>query len=233
MCNRMAECHFAHSEEELTNAPDLSQTKLCRSLLIQGRCTDAHCTFAHSKVELRHLGKDATLSSPTPSIAHGIKVDKHIEVHHGCFAEQNNGEESREAVHTDNGEEKRLLPDEATNPFDRHASSLAEPRLYVKNTFLTWGFPTELCCPRRSQSTPPRLATGPSIQAGCNHSDSMCKSWPINVVPTVAVHPMDMMKATPESPPQCLVVSPWAAFRRSSPPPRACRPSMGGVPKLM
>jgi len=235
MCNRMANCHFAHSEEELTNAPDLSRTKLCRSLLIQETCTDAQCTFAHSKVELRHLAmkRRCQIQQSAPDWlqhANDIEVDKHTEAYHGFIADHNNGEESRETVDKHNGNEKRLLLDEVTNPFDRQMSAPAEPTLRVKNTFLTWGLPAELCCPRRSQSAPPRLATDPSMQAGCNDSDSMCNLHLLKAVSTV--HPMDMLRAKPESPSQCLVVSPWGAFRRSSPPPRARRPSVG-VPKLM
>jgi len=237
MCNRMADCHFAHTEEELRDAPDLSHTKLCRSLLNHGGCTDAHCAFAHSKVALRHVAtkRRCQVQQPAPALlqhANDIEVDKHMEAHHGCVAEHNNGEETREAVDTGNVKDKRLLPDEATTWFDWKVAGPAEPRLHVKNTFLTWGLPAELCCPRQSQSAAPRLATGPSMRTGCNDSDNMCNSWPLNAVPMVAVHPRDMMRAKTESLPQCLVVSPWGTFRRSSPPPRARRPSMG-VPKLV
>jgi hypothetical protein len=237
-CNRMAECNFAHSEQELTNAPDLSRTKLCPSLLIQGRCSDAHCPFAHSKVELRQLPpkRRCQVQQPAPiwlQNTNDIEAYKHMKAHHRCFAEQNHGEESREAVDADNGEEKRWSSEEVINPFDRQVSAPAAPSLHVKNTFLTWGLPVNLSCPRRSKSAPPRLSTGPLMQAGCNVGDGMCNSGPLDAVPKVTVQTMDIMRAKADLPPHCLVVSPWGAFRRSSPPPRARRPSMEAVPKLI
>jgi hypothetical protein len=156
-----------------------------------------------------------------------------MEARHCCFAKHNHSDKSQPAVDVDSGDEKRLLPLEAVNLFGRQVSEPAEPKLHVKNTFLTWGLPAEFHCPRRSKSAPPQMSTGPLRQAGCNVSDGMCNSGPLDAVPTVTMHPMDMMRAKPESPPQGVVVSPWGAFRRSSPPPRARRPSMGGVAKLM
>lgn len=237
-CNRMAECNFAHSEEELTNAPDLSRTKLCPLLLLQGTCSDARCTFAHSKVELRQLApkRRCQVQQPAPTwLQHtnDIEVYKHMEAHHRCFAEHTHGEESREAVVAGNGEEKRWLPEEVRNPFDRQVSAPAAPSLHVKNTFLTWGLPAELSCPRRSKSAPPQFPTCPSMKAACSISDGTCNSGPLDAAPAVMAHPMDMMRARAESSPSCLVVSPWGTLRRSSPPPRARRPPVEAVPKLI
>mmetsp|Transcript_31549 Transcript_31549/g.61988 ORF Transcript_31549/g.61988 Transcript_31549/m.61988 type:complete len:261 (-) Transcript_31549:185-967(-) len=219
-CNRMTDCSFAHSEEELTTAPDLSRTKLCQSLLIQGICTNARCTFAHSKLELRQLTKRPSCQVQQPGwrLQHAnIGIDKCFEPHHSCYAELNRG--------ADNAEDNRLLPDEAANPFVRLVSAPAEPMLRVKNTFLTWDLPAELCCPCRSQSAPPQLTKGASTQA----SDRVCKSRPLNA----SVSPMDLIRAKSKSPPRALAVSPWGKFRPSSPPRRARRPSTGGAPKLM
>jgi hypothetical protein len=52
-CNRGKGCVFAHSPAELQPMPDLSKTKLCKTLLSTGKCQDPHCTYAHNKEELR------------------------------------------------------------------------------------------------------------------------------------------------------------------------------------
>lgn len=51
-CRRGAECNFAHSEQELSAAPDLSKTKLCFNFF-RGQCFKESCAFAHSYEELR------------------------------------------------------------------------------------------------------------------------------------------------------------------------------------
>eukprot|EP00743_Colponemidia_sp_Colp-15_P008635 GILK01009398.1.p1 GENE.GILK01009398.1~~GILK01009398.1.p1 ORF type:complete len:233 (+),score=15.83 GILK01009398.1:22-720(+) len=52
-CTREADCNFAHSEEELRQAPDLKKTKLCPGFL-RGACPNpAKCSFAHGEFELK------------------------------------------------------------------------------------------------------------------------------------------------------------------------------------
>lgn len=46
------QCPFAHSEEELQKAPDLTKTKLCYNFF-RRKCNDANCKFAHGYGELR------------------------------------------------------------------------------------------------------------------------------------------------------------------------------------
>lgn len=41
------------TQEDLKNLPDLTRTKLCKSLINTGACDDPECTYAHSKEELR------------------------------------------------------------------------------------------------------------------------------------------------------------------------------------
>jgi len=51
-CSMGAQCPFAHSEEELQKAPDLTKTKLCYNFF-RRKCNDANCKFAHGYGELR------------------------------------------------------------------------------------------------------------------------------------------------------------------------------------
>jgi len=55
-CTRGAKCLFAHSHSDLREAPDLSKTKLCASVVSGGRCQRAGCRFAHHYGELRSIG---------------------------------------------------------------------------------------------------------------------------------------------------------------------------------
>lgn len=52
-CKKPNSCSFAHSPEELLPMPDLRNTKTCPNILIDGRCEDKECRFAHAKDELR------------------------------------------------------------------------------------------------------------------------------------------------------------------------------------
>jgi hypothetical protein len=51
-CTFGAQCFYAHSAEELNDAPDLKKTKLCTAWQ-EGSCTKADCGFAHGAKELR------------------------------------------------------------------------------------------------------------------------------------------------------------------------------------
>ncbi|CAJ1341016.1 unnamed protein product [Effrenium voratum] len=51
-CSMGAQCPFAHSEEELQKAPDLTKTKLCYNFF-RRKCNDSKCKFAHGYGELR------------------------------------------------------------------------------------------------------------------------------------------------------------------------------------
>jgi len=57
-CTRGAKCLFAHSHSELRDAPDLSKTKLCASVVSGGRCQGTGCRFAHHYRELRSIGSE-------------------------------------------------------------------------------------------------------------------------------------------------------------------------------
>lgn len=65
-CPRERFCKFAHGEEELQAAPDLTHTKMCPSLLKSGACTTGpSCKFAHREDELRSIVEVA----PEPALA--------------------------------------------------------------------------------------------------------------------------------------------------------------------
>eukprot|EP00386_Alphamonas_edax_P012937 GDKI01040127.1.p1 GENE.GDKI01040127.1~~GDKI01040127.1.p1 ORF type:complete len:144 (+),score=27.62 GDKI01040127.1:111-542(+) len=54
-CLKGALCNFAHSEEELRQAPDLSKTSMCKRFLNGNACPlPSHkCPYAHGEHELR------------------------------------------------------------------------------------------------------------------------------------------------------------------------------------
>jgi hypothetical protein len=52
MCRFGASCPFAHSKEEMQEAPNLAKTRLCCNFL-RGRCKDTACKYAHGYRELR------------------------------------------------------------------------------------------------------------------------------------------------------------------------------------
>lgn len=53
MCAKGEECPFAHHREELKPLPDLTCTKLCKTLIKTGVCDSPTCNYAHCKDELR------------------------------------------------------------------------------------------------------------------------------------------------------------------------------------
>lgn len=53
VCAKGDQCPFAHRHEEMKPVPDLTCTKLCRSLIQTGSCGDTNCKYAHRKEELR------------------------------------------------------------------------------------------------------------------------------------------------------------------------------------
>lgn len=55
-CALGAYCPFAHTKEELQEAPDLTKTKLCYNFF-RRRCHDTRCKFAHGYSELRATTK--------------------------------------------------------------------------------------------------------------------------------------------------------------------------------
>jgi len=53
-CTKHRSCNFAHAREELSDLPDLRQTKLCPAVLEDGgECAVTDCNFAHSPSEVR------------------------------------------------------------------------------------------------------------------------------------------------------------------------------------
>lgn len=55
-CPRGRKCKFAHGEEELQSAPDLTRTKMCPAMLRSGVCRrGTSCRFAHTESELRPI----------------------------------------------------------------------------------------------------------------------------------------------------------------------------------
>ena len=59
VCSRGAGCKFAHHKGELNPLPDLSRTKICKSLLHRGICEDASYRYAHDTSEIRALPEGA------------------------------------------------------------------------------------------------------------------------------------------------------------------------------
>eukprot|EP00921_Rhytidocystis_pertsovi_P026275 GHVQ01042376.1.p1 GENE.GHVQ01042376.1~~GHVQ01042376.1.p1 ORF type:complete len:595 (-),score=119.83 GHVQ01042376.1:1033-2817(-) len=56
-CDRGRLCHFAHSQEEIRDAPDLSCTSLCPNIKKSGNCNANSCKYAHTSGELRATGE--------------------------------------------------------------------------------------------------------------------------------------------------------------------------------
>jgi hypothetical protein len=55
MCQRGPMCGFAHSEQEMHQAPDLFRTKLCPALISGVQCHNPQCRYAHRNCEIRQL----------------------------------------------------------------------------------------------------------------------------------------------------------------------------------
>merc|ERR1712137_1021308 len=55
MCTKGQQCLFAHDMHELKPLPDLTCTKLCKTLIDTGKCENKDCTYAHNQEELRHV----------------------------------------------------------------------------------------------------------------------------------------------------------------------------------
>jgi len=62
-CRKGTSCEFAHDAEELTRAPDLRRTSICKDWQ-EGKCqaTAETCKFAHGNAMLRRTLADATVS---------------------------------------------------------------------------------------------------------------------------------------------------------------------------
>jgi len=57
-CGKGEDCSFAHHADEMRQTPDLFRTKVCPTLIREGRCQDPQCGFAHNGDQLRtSLGK--------------------------------------------------------------------------------------------------------------------------------------------------------------------------------
>lgn len=55
-CMRGSSCKYAHGGNELNAMPDLSNTALCRQMLVYGQCNIPDCQFAHTPEALRATG---------------------------------------------------------------------------------------------------------------------------------------------------------------------------------
>jgi len=55
-CRKRGSCNFAHSEEEMSDLPDLRCTKMCPKVLEGGKCDALECQFAHTESEIRGSG---------------------------------------------------------------------------------------------------------------------------------------------------------------------------------
>jgi len=86
-CAKGEQCPWAHDPSELQAAPDLRRTKICKELVAKGKCTNAHCSFAHSKEERRSVAYDAGglvhgfLSNPSPSPQSPVPAAKNLGSH--------------------------------------------------------------------------------------------------------------------------------------------------------
>mmetsp|Transcript_11414 Transcript_11414/g.30793 ORF Transcript_11414/g.30793 Transcript_11414/m.30793 type:complete len:521 (+) Transcript_11414:44-1606(+) len=52
-CRKRGSCNFAHSEQELSDPPNLRCTKMCPAVLAGEVCASDDCSFAHCESELR------------------------------------------------------------------------------------------------------------------------------------------------------------------------------------
>eukprot|EP00929_Paragymnodinium_shiwhaense_P033128 TRINITY_DN18249_c0_g2_i2.p1 TRINITY_DN18249_c0_g2~~TRINITY_DN18249_c0_g2_i2.p1 ORF type:complete len:187 (-),score=18.31 TRINITY_DN18249_c0_g2_i2:322-882(-) len=129
-CQQGERCTFAHSEEELRAAPDLSNTRTCR-LHLAGRCeAGAACRFAHGDSALRML--------PQPDDVDTTKPSSHSEaVSSGAGSSAQAGGLSLPLI------PYRRKLSEATEslllwPWNRHreVDHASGHRVYRKNTFL-------------------------------------------------------------------------------------------------
>jgi len=53
MCQRGAQCSFAHATGELQPRPDFYRTLMCKTVISTGVCQNQNCSFAHNQQELR------------------------------------------------------------------------------------------------------------------------------------------------------------------------------------
>jgi len=147
-CNRGEDCLFAHSVEDLAAMPDLSRTKMCRTLRVTGNCTDPYCAFTHSKTEMRTAlakGKCSTLRSTVP-------------MQPSLLLKPLQSIQSEDCEPGKQFEDVKNKVGEAVDAIQTYCqeSPLVEHSVCVKNTFLTVEFAVE-CRLRQSQSAPPRL----------------------------------------------------------------------------
>jgi hypothetical protein len=60
ICTKGDGCRFAHEKTQLQTLPDLSCTKLCKTLIATGVCNNADCRYAHNKEQLRGMPDPST-----------------------------------------------------------------------------------------------------------------------------------------------------------------------------
>lgn len=80
-CAKGKQCPWAHDASELKDAPDLRRTKICKELFSTGQCTNANCTFAHSKEEWRtiaHIANGASYKAQTNVSTPPVAVAKNL-----------------------------------------------------------------------------------------------------------------------------------------------------------
>jgi hypothetical protein len=67
LCTQGDSCRFAHEREQLQSLPDLSCTKLCKTLIATGVCNNPDCCYAHNREELRAM-PDELRKDPLDSV---------------------------------------------------------------------------------------------------------------------------------------------------------------------
>eukprot|EP00933_Yihiella_yeosuensis_P016797 TRINITY_DN14216_c1_g1_i3.p1 TRINITY_DN14216_c1_g1~~TRINITY_DN14216_c1_g1_i3.p1 ORF type:complete len:215 (-),score=23.92 TRINITY_DN14216_c1_g1_i3:269-913(-) len=85
-CAYGAKCHFAHSQDEIRDKPDLIGTELCSRFIYNGRCSEgSRCKFAHDETKVRRAlwesegGDDrqqtTTLESESATTSDGTRTE--------------------------------------------------------------------------------------------------------------------------------------------------------------
>jgi hypothetical protein len=80
LCSKGTQCPFAHNKAELSPLPDLSCTKLCKTLLKTGRCDIPGCKYAHSGSELRPTEEPQSICEVSASVEQSCEQKEPMKV---------------------------------------------------------------------------------------------------------------------------------------------------------